>query len=219
MFLYEIAIQNKELLKLLFTIIVGLICFAIVLKTDRLFRLSYHQGIRYFRNAFFFYGLAFIFRYLFGVIYSPVMKIIFEFFIVSAGFFLLYSLIWKRFEPSNKFAHSSLFNLRIFLFYCLTAILVFLDYIWASYCFMFVSQIILFGVASIISYKNYIKKKQSLSKLYFLVLVLNLIDWLSNFIVAVFLEWYQPIVIGVYFLNIIIFFIFLYGVISATKNN
>ncbi len=218
MYLYDLLLGNREILKLLFTIIVGIICFIIVLRTHKLFKLSYHQGIRYFRNAFFFYGLAFIFKYLIEIISPLVTKLVFEFFLIMAGFFLLYSLMWKKFESKDKGADSSLFNSRIFLFYALTIILVFLDYIWQSYCFMFGSQIILFTYASIISYINYKKVGwRGFAGLYFIVILLNLIAWAANFVVAVFLGWYKPIVIGIYVLNVIIFLIFLYGVLSVTR--
>ena len=218
MYLYDLLLNNRDLLKLFFTIIIGIVCFIIVLKTNRLFKLSYHQGIRYFRNAFFFYGLAFILKYLMEIIYPSVTKVIFEFFLIMAGFFLLYSLMWKKFESKDKGADSSLFNSRIFLFYTLTIILIFLDYIWQGYCFMFGSQIILFTYASIISYINYKKAiGKGFTGLYFIVMLLNLITWTANFITSTFLNWYRPIVIGVYVLDVIIFLTFLYGVLSVTK--
>lgn len=222
--IYDFAIQNKGLLRLFYTVIVGLVCFAIVIKTDKLFRLSLHQGIRYFRNAFFFYGLAFILRYLLGTAYplinmGPVMKIVFEFFLIMAGFSLLYSLLWKKLE--TKKSPSSLFNTKIAIFYALALVLAFLDFLWGTYCFMFISQIILFSYASIISYINYKKsgKQHSFLKLYFIVMILNLIAWMSNFIVGTFLNWSQKGIMNIYLLNIIIFLLFLYGVIKATKKS
>jgi len=218
MHLYDLLLNNREPLKILFTIIIGFACFMIVLRTDKLFRLSYHQGIRYFRNAFFFYGLAFILRYLFGIFSNSLMKFVFEFFLIMAGFSLFYSLIWKKFEIPGKESYSSLINWRIFLFYILSIILVILDYIWETYCFMFGSQIVLFAYASIISYINYNKNKgKEFTGLYFIVMLLNFIVWAANFVVAKFLEWYRPIVIGVYAIDIIIFILLLYTVLSLTK--
>lgn len=218
MYLHELLLNNRIFLKLIFTIIIGLICFIIVLRTHKLFKFSEHQGIRYFRNTFFFYGLAFVFRYFIEIVSPLITKLVFEFFLIMAGFFLLYSLIWKKFEMPGKGGNSSLFNSRIFLFYLLTIILVSLDYIWESYCFMFGSQIILFTYASIISYINYKKGEgKEFAGLYFIVMLLNLITWSANFIASVFLGWYKPIVIGIYVLDVVIFLIFLYGVFSATR--
>jgi len=226
--MYDWIIGNKELFKLIYTVIVGIICFIIVIRTDKLFRLSFHQGIRYFRNAFFFYGLAFIFRYFLGTVYffsgrgqiqMAIVKIVFEFFLIMAGFFLLYSLIWKKFETKGSI--SSLFNGRIMLFYALTLIIVFLDYLWEVYTFMFVLQIVIFSYASVVSGINYQRngEQHRFLRLYFIVMILNLVAWIINFITASFFNWYQPGIIGIYILNIIIFFVFLYGVIRVTKKS
>ena len=63
--IYGFIIQNKELFKIIYALVIVLICILIVIKTNKLFRLSFHTGIRYFRNTFFFYGIAFAIRYLF----------------------------------------------------------------------------------------------------------------------------------------------------------
>ncbi len=216
--IYNFIAQNKELFRFLYSIIVAFICFIIVLKTDRLFRISSHQGIRYFRNAFFFYGLAFIFRYILGnPIYFNQMRLVFEFFMIMGGFCLFYSLLWKKFEHSKE--TSSLFNFRIFIFYILALIIVVLDYLWGGYTFMFLSQIILFFFASIISYNNYKKgkKEHKFLKLYFIVMVLNLIVWVLNFVFSSFLDWRLRWVANIYIINVLVFLIFLYGVVRLTK--
>ncbi len=225
MYLYDFVMQNKAVFKLIYTLIIGSICLLIVLRTNKLFQLSLHQGIRYFRNAFFFYGGAFIMRYVLGVFgyivgsleYYLIIKAIFEFLLIMAGFSLLYSLVWRRFE-SLKGSFSSLFNPRFFIFYIMALVIVLLDALWETYFFMFLVQIILFAFASILSYSNYAKSKQrGFLKLYFFVIVLNLIAWIANFFVAAFFSWDQKGIIGVYILNIIIFFLFLYGVIKVTS--
>jgi len=219
--LYDLIIGNREIFILIYTMLIGLICFIIVLRTDRLFRLSFHQGIRYFRNAFFFYGLAFISKYLLGTtpINRNLMKGIFEFFLIIAGFSLLYSLTWKKIEYLKTGSNSSLFNLRVSLFYLMAFILVGLDYLWQTYSFMFASQIVLFVYASIISGINYrkSKKKNNFMKVYFVVILLNLLAWILNFVVASLFNWNQIGVINIYILNLIIFALFLYGVTNVTK--
>ncbi|MEK6935937.1 MAG: hypothetical protein AABW67_04050 [Nanoarchaeota archaeon] len=217
--IYNFIAQNKEMFRIFYSVLIALICFIIVFKTDRLFRVSHHQGIRYFRNAFFFYGIAFILRYLLAKpIYFVNIKIIFEFVMAMASFFLLYSLIWKKIEGEEK-SISSLFNFRIFVFYGFALIIAVLDSIWQSYNFLFSSQIIVFGLASIISYNNYKNsKKNSFLGLYFTVMILSLFAWIFNFVWGIFLglmrlRW----VANIYALNVLVFLIFLYGVIKATK--
>ena len=124
--MYMWIIGNKELIKVFYALIIVLICAVIVIKTDRLFHLSLHNGIRYFRNAFFFFGIGFISRYFLMIFPSySVNKIIFEFFMIVAGCFLLYSLLWKRIESFGKEYHSSLFNPYVLVFYLMSFIIVF----------------------------------------------------------------------------------------------
>lgn len=221
---YGLLIQNREILRLFSTIVIGVICFIIVLRTNALFRISGHQGIRYFRNAFFFYGIAFIMRcllgtsYLFsgmGVIQGYVMNTIFEFFLIMAGFSLLYSLLWRKLETKKDF--SSLFNIKFLIFYSLAFVISILDRLWETYSFMFAVQIVLFGYASIICYSNIKKNKGKFFRLYFLVIILNFISLVSNLIVGSLLNWNSKGIIGIYLLNLIIFLLLFYAVMSVTK--
>jgi len=216
---YNLIAENIELFRFFYSVLIAFICLIVVIKTDRLFRISFHQGIRYFRNAFFFYGIAFILRY--PLTYGPyffLIKPLFQFFMIMAGFFLLYSLLWKKFEMS-KGSRSSFFNPIISVFYMITLIIIFLDYLWFTYYFMFFSQIILFGLASIISCRNYKQngKKHKFLKLYFIIMMLSFFAWVFNFVFGTFFNWRLRWLANVYALNIIVFLVFLYGVIKLTK--
>lgn len=216
---YSLLVQNKDLIKIIYGVVISLICLIIVLKTDRLFRLSLHQGIRNFRNAFFFYGLAFFSRYLVGAyLTDPIVStVLFEFFLITGGFFLLHSLLWKKFNHIEKRYVSSLFSPVTILFYAMAGMLVLLDFIWKFYFFMFLSQILIFISASIISYKNYkIKPTRPFPKFYFLAMLLSLFAWILNALAAMIFNWNQRIIINSYILNIIVFILFLFGVIKVT---
>ena len=215
---YNWIVGNKELVKIFYALIIVFICTVIVIKTDRLFRISLHNGIRYFRNAFFFFGVGFMSRYfLKGFPDYYVNKIIFEFFMIMAGCFLLYSLLWKRIESFEMDYSSSLFNPYILVFYLMSFIIVFADYLWLNYYGMFGSQIVLFGFASIISYINYQKNKsRPFLKFYFIAMILSFTAWLLNAGASSLLNWNQGILIAIYFLNIIIFLVFLFGVMRVT---
>jgi len=220
--MYEWIIQNKDILKLFYGLAITLICAIIVIKTDRLFRLSLHQGIRYFRNAFLFYGMGFLIRYISGNFFQEnyyfFTNFLFEFFLIMAGFFLLYSLVWKKFEDSKRHSVSSLFNSRILLFYLMAFVISVLDLIWSTHSFMFISQIILFVFATAISYSNYqSNEKGKFLKFYFVAMLLSLIAWILNFLATLTFDWNSLMLINVYGLNIIIFLLFLYGVIKVTK--
>ncbi len=225
MSLYSLILENKYALEILYALAVSLICAVIVIKTDKFFRLSLHQGIRYFRNAFFFYGLAFIGRYVFGVFsdlafaYASLMQVIFEYFLIMAGFFLLYSLIWRKFESPREEYFSSLLNIKIAIFHVMAVVIAVLDVLWQTYNFMFFSQIIIFFYASVISYLNYKndKKKHKFPKFYFLAMLLSLGVWILNFLAEAYFHWNHGILLNIGIINIIFFILFLYGVIKVTK--
>lgn len=222
--LYSLIAENKLVLELAYAFAVSIICMIIVLKTDRFFRLSFHQGIRYFRNAFFFYGIAFIARYLFGIfsdfsiVYADMIRVIFEYFFVMAGFFLLYSLVWKKFESSEQ-DKSSLFNSKIAIFHLMAFVIAVLDSLWTTYSFMFFSQIIIFFYASAVSYLNYREngKQRKFLKFHFIAMLLGFSAWILNFLAASYFEWNHGLLVDVGIINIIFFLLFLYGVIKVTQ--
>jgi len=220
--LYSVVTENKWLLEALYTLIITSICMIIFLKTDRFFRLSLHNGIRYFRNAFLFFGIGFLVRYILGlfsdfsIANADIVKIIFEYFMIMAGFFLLYSLVWKKFASKNEY--SSIFNSKITLFNIMAIVLALLDEVWQTYNFMFFSQIIIFSYISVISLINYLKKSEKFKflKFYFIGMLLIFSAWILNFLAASVFHWHPLILINVGIINIIFFFLFLYGVIKAT---
>ena len=220
MSLYGLIAQNRELFRFFYSLIISFICLIIVLKTDKLFRLSGHQGIRYFRNAFFFYGLAFASRYFIIFLASPFLKISFEFFLIMGGFFLIYSLLWKKLD-GKKTKVSSLLNFKILIFYLFALIISILDYLWQGFYFIFISQIIVFIIATILSYNNLKKNKNknSFLRFYFIAMVLSLIAWILNFIACYFFNWRLRWVVGVYVLNVVFFGLFLYGVLKVIKKS
>jgi len=134
-----------------------------------------------------------------------------------AGFFLFYSLLWKRFEINTR-DYSSLFNPRIAIFYVMSFIIAILDYLWSTYALMYLSQIILFAIATfIIIFNNNLQKKENFLNIYSFVIALNLIMWTANFLIAYSFNWNHLGVIAIYGLNMIIFFLFLFEVWRFTE--
>jgi hypothetical protein len=187
-----------------------------------------HKGIRYFRNAFFFYGLAFVTRYFLStpffldylsLIYHFRIKFLFEFFLVMAGFFLLYSLLWKKIESQKIAYSSSLFNPYILIFYLMAFIIAFIDYLWDSYYLLFYSQFILFIILFILSIsKLYQKPSAGFLKIYSIAMLCGLTAWLLNALAGIYFQWNYTALMIIYSLNIIVFLLFLFGVIKITNS-
>jgi len=220
----SLIMEYKWILEICYALIISSICMVIVIKTDKFFKLSLHQGIRYFRNAFFFYGIAFIGRYIFGLFSDMnwqsalVIGFLFEYFLIMAGFFLLYSLIYKKIESPKEQHLTSLMNSKIIVFHVMAIILAILDQIFKGYSFMFFSQMIIFACASYIAYKNFKKNsKKEFPKFYFLATIIGFVAWSLNFAVALYLHWNQGILINIGMMNIVFFLLFLYGVLKVTQ--
>lgn len=226
--LYSWILQNREIIKIIYALIIVLICAIITIKSHRMFKLSLYQGIRYFRNAFLFYGIAFAIRYIFGshllpfsTNYFTTIGILFSFFFIMAGFFLLYSLLWKKIESSYKASSSSLFNSRIILFYVMAIVFVLLDYLWGSLHFLFYSQVFVFIFAFAISFSNYKTKgrNRKFLKFYALAMLLAFIAWTLNALIEMIFHWDPKITILIYLLNIVVFLLFLFGIIRVARGN
>ena len=43
--LYDFVAKNREVLRLLYSLLIVIICFTIVMKTNRIFKISLHNGI------------------------------------------------------------------------------------------------------------------------------------------------------------------------------
>ena len=172
--------------ELVFTIIAFIFCFAIYYKTRESYELTKHPGIRYFRDAFLFFGLSYVMRFLFSLVLFSGMA--FDFFIpremfaplfilplgylsTIAIFYLIFSLVWKRVN-----------NTKILVLGHLIAILVpLLAFLTRSHMLLLYMQTVLLIIAVLLLL--FIRKeKAGLSKtkiLYLLVFGL----WLINLFV------------------------------------
>jgi len=224
--IYDWILTNRESLKIIYALVVCFICVIIVLKTDRLFKLSDYQGLRFLRNSFFFYGLAFVFRFIlggtklfpsFGDGYFMAIGVIFEFFVIVAGLFLFYSLTWKYFE--KKSVYHSLLNIRAFVFYFLALLIIILNLFLHPPVLVHLSQIVLFFIMGIISLKNYLNenKKYRFLKNYFFAIILGLLFWVIDFVLRYFSGPNSTVQIVSYGINSVFFLVFLYGVIRITR--
>ncbi|VVB81557.1 Uncharacterised protein [uncultured archaeon] len=111
-----------------YTLIVVFLCFLIYFKTREMFELTKHKGIQYFRNTFLFFGLAYIFRFIFDLIriigpwldvylprdlMGPVFMLFTAYLSTMALLCLIYSTIWKHFSSREFFVASNILALII----------------------------------------------------------------------------------------------------------
>ncbi len=183
------------------------------------FNFSSYKGLSYVKNAFLFFAVAFFLRYLVmlnrlfagdftGTIADfNALLFLMIFFMTLPGFFLLYSLVWKKFE-TKKYSSKPL-NLQVSMIYLLAVIIALADYLSGSFIFMYASQIIAYAIASIIAYKNYVSDKKLLKQFYLLSMLLLLFAMILNFIAQYTIDTFPVMRLYTYALTILVILVFL----------
>lgn len=102
--------------EIVFTIIAVAFCFLIYFKTREIYELTRHDGIKYFRGAFFFFGLSYVVRFLFGLVllsmiafdfivpremFGPLFILLLGYFSTIGIMYLIFSSVWKKFKSKN----------------------------------------------------------------------------------------------------------------------
>lgn len=102
-----------------FTVAAVVLCFLIYLKTRGVYELTKHEGVKHFRDAFLFFGLAYLVRFLLGIAmlsafafdffnphvafeaFEPFFILLMGYFSTVATIYLVLGSLWKKFD--NKF--------------------------------------------------------------------------------------------------------------------
>ncbi|VVB70679.1 Uncharacterised protein [uncultured archaeon] len=172
---------------LIFTVTTVIFCFLIYLKTRESYELTKYKGIKYFRDAFLFFGISYVLRFLFSLtLLSRVTNelllpkgLVMLLSIILLGYFstmgivyLIFSFIWKKFDNKKLeiFGHGIAIALSIVALFT------------ASHLMLISLQIILLGIALILGFTTKLKvgKMSPTKGLYFLIIAL----WFINLIIT-----------------------------------
>lgn len=173
---------------LVFTLLAVLFCFLIYAKTRETYRLTQHKGIGYFRDAFLFFGLSYVIRFLFGItmlsriafdlvppraMFPPFMFFmppLLGYFSTIGIFYLIFSTVWRKFDNRSLliFGHTAAIILSI------------VSFITRSTLILLCMQCALLGVAVTLKFVTHGRKEKlsQLKLLYLLVAVLWFINLL-----------------------------------------
>ncbi len=168
------------------TFIAVIFCYLIYVKTKESYELTKHKGIMYFRDAFVFFGLSYVFKLFFGLLMLSTFA--FDFFvprhlimplmIVPLGYFstigilyLIFSSIWKKFQDCHLLIYG----------HTLAVLLSIVSFITRSHLMLTLMQFVLLLIAVVLGFALHKGGKVSKIKvLYLLVAVL----WLLNLVVV-----------------------------------
>ncbi|MDD5253628.1 MAG: hypothetical protein PHG05_00810 [Candidatus Nanoarchaeia archaeon] len=211
-------------MEIIYSFILIVSSLMIYAKTKEIYNLTADKGIKYFRQAFLFFAIAFFSRMiilflfnLFGISrvfdFSPravglISSIFFVYISTIAIFYLLYSLTWKKWDPDSKL---------VWLIYLVTLIITFIVISTRNGFILLIFQLGLSLIALGISYLRYLKsKKNKHLRNNLIIYALLFIFWTVNTIqlfIPAFLGMFK---ILIYLISIATFLSIFYAVIKRT---
>lgn len=212
--------------ELLYSFVIIVCSFMIYFGTKELYELSSYKGIKYFRQAFLFFAIAYFFRSFIKLIleYFSIREIfefsprvfgaftlfLFIYFSSMAIFSLLYSVMWKKWNGKSK---------KVYLFHGI-ALAVALTSILSRDPFVHLGLnilLLLFVVFIVcMAYKSS-KSKTKGHNLYFIYLLLFFF-WILNIIDIVIPAFLQTFKLFIYLISSGIFLLILYRVLKKAGN-
>ncbi len=215
--------------ELLYSFLIIICSLMIYSGTKEIYELSQHKGIKYFRMAFLFFALAYFFRsfikfilvyfnvkglfeispMILNPIISQITLVVFMYFSAMAIFYLLYSVMWKRWDS----------GIKIYLFH-LIALVIAVYSVFSRNPFSYIGLNILLFVfilmITMISYKNSRKKTKGHNP--YAIYVLLLFFWLLNIIDILIPKFLQVFQLFIYLASSGIFLLMLYKVLKKIGN-
>jgi hypothetical protein len=212
--------------ELIYSFVIIICSLMIYFATKEMYELSSYNGIKYFRQAFLFFAVAYFFRYFIMFVllifnlrdileFSPqylggISLLIFLYSSSMAIFYLLYSVMWKRWSHDK---------IRIYLFNLAAVFIALIGTVFRSFLTDLILNLVLFIFIIIVLYFAYKdSNKKYKGKSLFIIYLLLFIFWVLNIIDVLlprFLELYRLII---YVISIFIFMIILYKVLKKTGN-
>lgn len=186
---FHIIDPTRLIVELTYTLIVVFFCFTIYYRTREIFDLTRHEGVKYFRITFLFFGFAYISRFISVLlklivvtfdIYFPI-HIIGIFPLVFIGYFstmailsLTYSILWKKLHVNHTFLKHT------FLLFNVIAVLISgIAFFSRSPSILVLAQAVLLILTSIIIASYIFSNSRKISRLYMLY-ILFFLFWIVN---------------------------------------
>lgn len=178
------------------SLIIIISCLSVYLKTREFFNLSYQKGIKYYNNAFLAYTITFITMYLsflldffykgiFHVSLFYLLDFIMLYTGAVGGFYLAYSMMWRKFEADRIKRKHPLrilgFNLIAFFIAVFETYLDMTNRSSTAFVFFFM-MIILLSTAIIINYILNLEEKRKFNDYFLSTMVLALGTYIAFFI-------------------------------------
>jgi hypothetical protein len=210
--------------EIIYSFVIIICSLMVYFGTKELYDLSSYKGIKYFRQAFLFFAIAYLFRFIiefivvsfnlheileiYPLIFGYFALFIFMYLSSISIFYLIYSMSWKKLKDKSK---------MIYLFHIIAIIIALASIFFRNQIFyiglnvlLLISAIIMVGIAS---YNQKHKlKKNNLLMIYLLLFIFFILN-VFNILVPIFLESLKLIV---YLTSLGIFLAILYKVLKKS---
>lgn len=209
-------------IEVFYSFIIIVSALLIYFSTRDIYKLSSHKGIKYFRNAFLFFAIAFFFRFvikfiisLFSVprffIHSPAVSAVTLFVFIYAStiamFYLLYSVMWKKVPKKYE---------NIYALHLVAIFISALSISTQNVLVLLLLQAIIFLFIAAESYRSYRKsRKKGVLNLY-AVYMLLFVFWIFNILDILVPDVFRPTQLIIYVISAGLFLLILYKVLRKT---
>jgi hypothetical protein len=211
--------------ELIYSFVIIVCSLMVYYGTKELYELSSYKGIKYFRFAFLFFAIAYFFRYTIRFILSlfniqtmhefmpmylvgPLTLFLFIYFSSMAVFYLLYSVMWKRWNGNSK---------MIYLFHAVAVVISFLSIISRSNEILLGINLLLLVIVFFIyfiAHKDAHKDSKTRKHNLYVVYMLLFVFWTLNIIDIMIPKFLQEFQLIIYLASSFIFLTILYKVLK-----
>jgi len=206
--------------ELLYSFVIIVCSLMIYIGTKELYELSSYKGIKFFRQAFLFFAIAYFFRTIskFFILFSyqkispfhpifllSITSLIFIYFSFLAIFYLLQSFMWKKW---NKWPH------LIYLFHVLALLIAVATILSRSHFFYLGANVLLLISIIIIVGIRYMGSDNKKSYNLYAIYLLLFIFWILNIVDILIPRFLETAQLFIYLLSSGIFLLILYKVLT-----
>ncbi len=207
--------------EIIYSFVIIICSLMIYFGTKELYKLSFHKGIKYFRQAFLFFALAYFFRSFIKIalfyfeiselrnilpIFGSITLFIFMYFSSMAIFYLLYSVMWKKWESKSTIYFLHIISMAI-------AIIILL---FQNPLIYFLINILLFVFISFTVFISFRQSKKKKSHNLYIIYLMLLIFWIFNILDILIPNFLQAFQLSIYLISLGIFILIFYKVIKKT---
>jgi hypothetical protein len=204
--------------EIIYSFVIIVCSLMIYFGTKEIYKLSSQKGIKYFRLSFLFFALAYFFRSFIKIalfyfkknelrnilpVFGSVTLFIFMYFSSMAIFYLLYSVMWKKWKSKST----------IYLFHLTAIIFATTITFFRNQLIYFLINILLFIFILITVFISYKQSKKKSINLYIIYLLL-FVFWILNILDILILNFLRTTQLLIYLFSLGIFLLILYKVIK-----